>query len=318
LAAGSCALDDLVDAEPADARDGALALATIHDLFVAPLDSIRATAAHQHHPTVVALKARLERALMDRVMTRTVGEEWPTSGDAVETIRAIAARDLVPPIYRWVADSASWAGLRAFLAMEGGPDGGFDDLVAIGQIGLTGSPKLEMARNYWDEMGRGSPACVHTDLQHRMATAVALRPTPRALLPLEALDRSLLSTTFATNRHLQPELVGSLGLIELQAGPRCRTVVRGMRRLQASDDAQAFYQEHADADPRHGKAWLDQVVGPLSADPWWSAGMVRGARCRSAANAAFFAMVRHRVDDGFLNPPRGQAGTLRLLPGQKP
>jgi len=318
LAAGSDALDRLFDAEPVDARDGALSLAAIHDLFVAPIDTVRLAAVHQYHPAVVALKGRLESALMDRVAALALCRAAPGGDGAVDSIRALAALDLVPSVYQWVADSAGWDGLRAFLEMEGGPDGGFDDLVAIGQIGLTGEPKLEMARNYWDEMGRGALSGVHTELQRRMVTAVGLGSTPRSLLPLEALDRSSLTTVFATNRRLQPELVGALGLIELQAGPRCRKVVQGMRRLDASQDALAFYQEHADADPRHGKAWLDHVVRPLSSDPWWAAGMVRGALYRSAVNAAFFSLVGDRVSDGFSGPRRGTAGTLHLLSGPKP
>jgi hypothetical protein len=313
LASGSESLDQLVEAEPIDARDGALTLAVIHDLFVGPLDRVRRTAGHQYHPAVVALKGRLESALMDRVAARADRLAVAGGDDAVDAIRALAARDLVPPVYRWVATSASWPRLRAFLEMEGGPDGGFDDLVAIGQVGLTGEPKLEMARNYWDEMGRGSLSAVHTELQRRMGTAVGLGSTPRTLLPLEALDRLSLPTVFATNRQRQPELIGALGLIELQAGPRCRKVVQGMRRLGAGRHALAFYQEHADADPRHGKAWLDHVVRPLSSDPWWAAGMVRGALYRSAANAAFFALVGDRVSEGTSGPRRDSAATLHLL-----
>ena len=317
LATGPDALDDLTDAEPVDARDGALTLATILDLFVAPVDTVRDTVSHQHHPAVVALKGRLESALMDRAADLVSDPLMHGGASAVESIRALAARDLVPPVYQWVATSASWAGLRSFLAMEGGPDGGFDDLVALGQIGLTGEPKLEMAKNYWDEMGRGSLPAIHTELQRRMAAAVGVGSAPRSLLPLEALDRSLLCTVFATNRQLQPELVGALGLIELQAGPRCRKVVRGLKRLQAGEDALAFYQEHADADPRHGKAWLDHVVRPLSSDPWWSSGMVRGAMYRSAVNAAFFALVADRVEEAFTSRRPGSGGTLHLLSGQK-
>jgi Iron-containing redox enzyme len=318
LATGAVALDDLMDAEPVDARDGALALAAIHDLFVAPVDTVRETVAYQHHPAVVVLKGRLEAALLGRV-AELVGESGaPGGATAVESIRALAARDLVPSVYEWVAASARWPELRSFLTMEGGPDGGFDDLVALGQIGLAGEPKLEMARNYWDEMGRGSLPAIHTELQHRMSVAVRLGSTPRALLPQVALDRSLLCTVFATNRRLQPELVGALGLIELQAGPRCRQVVRGMKRLRAGPDALAFYQEHAEADPRHGKAWLDHVVGPLSTDRWWASGMVRGAMYRSAVNAAFFALVAARAEEGFASPRRGGAGTLYLLSGSTP
>jgi hypothetical protein len=125
----------------------------------------------------------------------------------------------------------------------------------------------------------------------------------------------LLCTAFATNRRLQPELVGALGLIELQAGPRCRQVVRGLKRLRAGQDALAFYQEHADADPRHGKAWLDHVIAPLSTEPWWASGMVRGAVYRSAVNAAFFDLVADRADEGFAGRRQSGRDTLHLLSG---
>jgi hypothetical protein len=131
-----------------------------------------------------------------------------------------------------------------------------------------------------------------------------MRPVPRHEQADAALDRSLLGSLLATNRWLQPEMVGALGLIELQAGPRCRKVVRGMERLGASDDALAFYAEHQQADPRHGKDWLDHVITPLSEDPEWAARIVRGARWRSAVNAAFFAEMGRRFAD---NPDPGLA-----------
>ena len=96
---------------------------------------------------------------------------------------------------------------------------GLDDLVAICQIGLEGEAKLELARNYWDEMGRGHLADVHTELHKDLTSALDLQPIPRRQQPLESLERTALSTLFATNRTWQPEMVGALGLIELQAGP---------------------------------------------------------------------------------------------------
>ena len=88
--------------------------------------------------------------------------------------------------------------------------------------------------------------------------------------------------------------MGALGLLELQAGPRCRRVVAGLQRLGASEDALDFYREHATVDPRHGKDWVDNAVGPLGRDPRWATGMVRGARWRSLVNAAFFEAMGRR------------------------
>jgi hypothetical protein len=117
---------------------------------------------------------------------------------------------------------------------------------------------------------------------------------PRQEQPIEALERAVFGTLLATNRHLQREMVGALGLTELQAGPRCRKVVKALQRVDAPLDAFPFYEEHAVADPRHGKDWLDHVIAPLAEDPAWAAGMVRGARWRSIVNDRFFAAMAVR------------------------
>lgn len=43
-------------------------------------------------------------------------------------------------------------------------DARFDDLIALAQIGFSDEPKLELARNYWDEMGNGNLEDMHTRL----------------------------------------------------------------------------------------------------------------------------------------------------------
>ena len=287
-------LEVLRGARPLDERDALQSLLTIHELHIGAIDRVGPAVRWQHHPVVAELKGRLEDLLLADVDATAPA---PRSGDAVTAMRALARRDLVPPVYDWLAEEASMEELVRFLALEGGPDGGFDDLVAVCQVGLEGEPKLELARNYWDEMGRGILAEVHTVLHQQLGAAIGMPAVPREEQPLSGLRRTALGTTLATNRYLQPELVGALGLLELQAGPRCRRVVRALTRLGAPAGAFPFYVEHADVDPIHGKAWLDKVVAPLQDDEWWSAGIVRGARWRSAANAAFFAETEAMLVD---------------------
>jgi hypothetical protein len=291
LLAGDHALDDLAGVEPVDRRDALSALLAIHDLHTAPIDRLGDRVRWQHHPAVAALKWRLEDGLVDWLDAEDAAVDWDLPDDPVAAMRALAARDLVPPVYDWLADDADGDELVDFLSLEGGPDGGFDDLVAACQIGVAGEAKVELAQNYWDEMGNGSLDAVHTELHHRLVAALGLRAVPRNEQPVEALERAALGTVLATNRHLQPEMVGALGLIEMQAGPRCRRVVKALHRLDAPADAFPFYDEHAVADPRHGKDWLDHVVAPLSEDPAWGAGIVRGARWRSLVNRRFFGAL---------------------------
>jgi hypothetical protein len=291
------ALATLPALEPCDERDELLALLAVVDLHLAPLDQVGPSARLQHHPDVARLKHELEDRFLQRLRERT----GPTVGfvdgnEAVGHVRAIAAVDAVPPVYEWLAERASPDEVRRFLELEGGPDGGFDDFVAISQVGLSGEPKLELATNYWDEMGRGAAGEVHTELQRRMSEALALQAGPREHQPVEALARAALGPVLATNRWLQPELIGALGLLELQAGPRCRKVVTALRRLDGPADALPFYDEHARTDPRHGKDWLDRVIAPLAHDRRWASGIVRGAHWRSTVNRRFFDAMVLRLD----------------------
>lgn len=270
----------------------------VHDLHLAPIDSLGERARLQHHPDTAAKKYELDEWFLSHLD----GLEAPDvdRGDAVASMRSLARVDLVPPVYEWLAEDATLEQLRAYLALEGGPDGGFDDLVAACQIGIEGPAKLELAQNYWDEMGNGRLDRVHTELHRKLSRALSLQPVPRNELPVEALERAGLGSLLATNRWLQPEMIGALGLIELQAGPRCRKVVRGLERLGCGWDAMDFYAEHAEADPRHGKDWVDKVVGSLQDNGDWGERIVRGARWRSSVNRRFFTAVHERFlsEDG--------------------
>ncbi len=288
LSDGGRGLDQIGHLEPVDWQDLLLTLSVVHDLHTAPLGQVDGRERFQHHPAVARLKWRLEEELVAELVRRDDATAWDLPGPAGAAMRAIGARGLVPDIYEWLAADADAGEIVEFLSIEGGPDGGFDDLVAAGQIGLDGQPKLELARNYWDEMGNGSLARVHTELHRTLSTALGLSCPPRERQPVEALERSVLTGLLATNRWLQPELLGALGLLELQAGPRCRRVVAALERIGAGDDALDFYVEHAMVDPRHGKDWVDHAVVPLETDPRWSSGIVRGARWRSIVNAGFF------------------------------
>ena len=272
--------------DPVDRRDRFLALLRIYDLR---LGAVTPLSRYAEHPLAAEQKWRLESAWLAELSSL---DDPLVSGDVVAGMRALAARDRLPEAYEWVARSASWPEVVRFLALEGGPDGGFDDLVAACQVGLPGSPKVELARNYWDEMGNGSPAAVHTVLHDRLVAAIDMPRVPLAEQPEAALERIALGGLFATNHWLQPEMLGALGLIELQAGPRCRKVLAAFDRLGAPAEAYPFYVEHAEVDPRHGKDWLDNAIVPVVASrPDWAARVLRGALWRSTVNAAFFDAI---------------------------
>ncbi len=288
LSDGGRGLEALAGADPVDWRDLLLSLSAIHDLHTSPLGQLDGRERLQHHPAVADIKWRLEEALVAELARRDDTAGWDLPERPSVAMRTIGVRGLVPEVYEWLAHDAGPQEIVEFLSLEGGPDGGFDDLVAACQIGLDGTAKLELAQNYWDEMGNGSLARVHTELHRKLSRALGLSCPARDRQPVEALERSVLTGLLATNRWLQPELLGALGLLELQAGPRCRKVVAALERTGAGADALDFYVEHANVDPRHGKDWVDKAIVPFDDDPRWAAGIVRGARWRSIVNAGFF------------------------------
>jgi hypothetical protein len=290
--ADAAALDCLRDAGPVDVRDRFATLLTIYDLHTGPLERVGYAARFQHHPVVAGIKARCEQQWLDELTTL----EAPDDTDVVSAMRALAARDRLPRLYKWLANHASWDEVVHFLALEGGPDAGFDDLVAACQVGLFGSAKMELATNYWDEMGNGDPAGVHTTLHDELVAAIDMPHIPIAEQPASALARTALGGLLATNRWLQPEMLGALGLIELQAGPRCRLVLKALDRCGAPAAAYPFYEVHAEVDPRHGKDWLDKAIVPTVEQwPHWGPRIVRGALWRSAVNAAFLDDVTEAI-----------------------
>jgi hypothetical protein len=294
LVDGDAALSALAGAEPVDRRDRFLALHQIHDLHRAPVHELGDRVRWQHHPAVADLKGRLEAAWLEELER---GPAPTAAGGAAAAMTAMAAHDRAPAVYRWIADSAPWEPALRFLALEGGPDDLFDDLVATCQVGLPlGPAKMELARNYWDEMGNGRLENVHNVLYQRFVDAVELPRIPRDLQPVEALERSALLGLVATNRALQPEMLGVLGLIELEAGPHCRYVEQGLERLGAPRAARDFYDMHATIDPLHGRGWLEHAVGPLvEALPAWESRILRGAAWRSATNEAFFGWAQRSL-----------------------
>jgi Iron-containing redox enzyme len=305
LREGERALRSLVGAPSGGRRDRALTLLAIYDLHTAPIAQLGDTVRWQGHPAVAEIKGRLELEWIDDLDAAPLPK-----GDAVAAMRRLATRDRIPSVYRWLAEDATWDQVVAFLALEGGPDAGFDDLVAACQLGLRGRAKLELATNYWDEMGGGTLAGIHTILHDRMVEAIAMPRIPRCDLPCEALERAALGGLLATNRWLQPEMLGALGLLELQAGPRCRMVLRAFDRLGAPENAYPFYAVHAQVDPLHGRTWLENAILPTVAEePDWGPRIARGAWWRSQVNAAFFdtTYLQVALADGF-DPETGGVG----------
>ena len=195
------------------------------------------------------------------------------------------------PLFPWLAEQADLASMRWFLEQEVAGEAGFDDLVAFTQVKMPDRAKLELAANYWDEMGRGSLGGMHGPMLGRLATALDLHPEiETTVTPALALGNTLIA--FATTRRYAYHAVGALGAVELTAPWRSGHVAAGLKRLGVGKERQ-YYALHATLDVKHSESWNSEVLQPLvAADPDCARYIAEGALMRLAAGARCFDAYR--------------------------
>ena len=165
-------------------------------------------------------------------------------------------------LYAFVASEATRSQLEWFFRMECAGEAAFDDLVALAQVGTHGEVKIEMASNYWDEMGRGRSHAVHTHLFHRLIEGLELDPPSAAELPWQVLAGVNVTLWSCIPRRNAFRAQGVLGAVELLAPQRCTRVVHGAARVGIRKKTVVYYGAHAIIDIGHAEGWLDHVVEP--------------------------------------------------------
>lgn len=198
------------------------------------------------------------------------------------------------PLFPWLATEASHDQMRWFLQQEVAGEAGFDDLVALTQLRFPIGPKLELARNYWDEMGRGQASGMHGPLLERLGEAFSLDREDEPVW--EALALANLMTALAANRRYAYQSIGALGAIELTAPGRAVYVNAGLKRLGISGAARRYFALHASLDRKHSAAWNREVLAPLVAeDPNLALPIAEGALLRLSAGARCFERYRKHL-----------------------
>ncbi|MDX5330586.1 MAG: iron-containing redox enzyme family protein [Pseudomonadota bacterium] len=169
------------------------------------------------------------------------------------------------PLFDWLATEADLDQMRWFLTQEAAGEAGFDDLVAMTQVKLPARPKLELARNYWDEMGRGNMGGMHGPMLDMTVQGLELTPTIEGTL-WQSLALANTMTAFATTRRYAFHSVGALGVVELTAPTRVASVAAGLKRLGLAPKLRKYFDLHAVLDVEHSKAWNAEALTPLAED----------------------------------------------------
>ena len=194
------------------------------------------------------------------------------------------------PLFPWLAEHATAADLCWFLRQEMAGEAGFDDLVALSQLKLPPRPKLEMARNYWDEMGQGHEGGMHGPMLQRLGDCLPACETPPVW---QALALGNLMIALATSRGYAYQSIGALGVIELTAPGRSELVNAALKRLNFDGGARRYYALHATLDVRHSQTWIREVLIPLvESDARIAPLLAEGALMRLRAGARCFERYR--------------------------
>jgi len=196
------------------------------------------------------------------------------------------------PLFSWLRTRASLSEMRWFLEQEVAGEAGFEDLVALTQVKLPVQPKLELARNYWDEMGRGRERAMHGPLLGNLARELGIDGDPTRVV-WEANALANLLVALAANRRYAYHAIGALGAIEMTAPGRVAQVDAGLARLGIGKGARRYFSLHAVVDLRHSAAWNAEVIRPLvNGDPRAARAIAEGALLRLSAGARCFARYR--------------------------
>ena len=196
------------------------------------------------------------------------------------------------PLFDWIEKEATEEDIRWFVFQELAGEAGFDDLVALTQLRLPTRAKLELARNYWDEMGRGNEIAMHGPMLDGLVEVLGLtRESYPVVWEARAVGSVLMG--LAANRHYAWHSIGALGAVELTAPDRAAAVNRGLERLGFDMKARRYYAVHATVDVRHSREWNDEVIEPLVAsDPRLARPIAEGALMRLQAGARSFERYR--------------------------
>ena len=243
---------------------------------------------------------RLEGAFLEELRIEVAGEAASAPGEPDAFVAWFEAlREEGPgqgdPLFPWLAETANRDELRWFFEQEAAGEAGFDDLLAYTQVKLPTGPKLELARNYWDEMGRGNVNGMHGPMLDALVETLAVRPLIETTV-WESLALANAMTAMATSRRYAWHSVGALGVIELTAPGRSARVAQGLRRIGLNDKERRYFDLHAVLDLKHSADWNREALQPAVAqEPRRARAIAEGALIRLRCGARCFQRYRQAL-----------------------
>lgn len=201
-------------------------------------------------------------------------------------------------LFDWLAEEADFDDFQWFMEQEAAGEAGFDDLVAMTQVKLPLRPKLEMACNYWDEMGRGREEAMHGPMLETVSNALNIKVSIETTV-WESLALANAMTAMASTRRYAWHSVGALGVIELTAPTRATLVAKGLKRIGLNARQRRYFDLHAHLDIKHSADWNREVILPaIEEEPARARAIAEGALIRLRCGERCFNRYRHELGVG--------------------
>jgi Iron-containing redox enzyme len=189
-------------------------------------------------------------------------------------------------LFHYLEKNASFEEMAYFFSQEITVDSRFDDLVALAQIGLDNDVKMELAENYWDEMGNGDMSKVHTIMFDHLLEELKVTGD-KSLNSLfndaswESLACGNVLLHSVIHRKNAYRALGALGAVEMLAPKRFSYLVKGYKRIGLSEKAQEYHVLHISIDAKHGDGWLRNAIAPvIKRNPEAKKEIIKGAYYR--------------------------------------
>lgn len=199
------------------------------------------------------------------------------------------------PLFPWIADRCSMDEMKWVLTQEVAGEAGFEDLTALTQVKMPVGTKLELARNYWDEMGRGNEKGMHGPLLETLAHRLGLEARAETTV-WESLALANVMAGLAWNRRFAYHSIGALGIIEQTAPDRAAAIGRGLKRLGVPTGDRHYFDLHAILDIKHSEAWNAEAIRPLvAANPGIAHAIAEGALMRLRCGERCFDRYRREL-----------------------
>ncbi|MCG8422357.1 MAG: iron-containing redox enzyme family protein [Proteobacteria bacterium] len=227
------------------------------------------------HPTVARIKYTLEKYWEEA--ERKKHSALLTGLPDVDNFRDWVTKyvqdhpsNVIHPIFEFLRDRATFEQMREFFLQETPLEVLFGDIIALMMPGVYGSIKVELVKNFWDEVGHARDERVHRNLRFRMMDFLQIPSDiyikDFELLICEELALINMYLSLATNRAKLTQLVGALLTTELMIPGRFEYQIEGWKRFGVDDETMVYLTEHTTVDVEHAEDWLDSVVMPILRD----------------------------------------------------